>query len=161
MGAHDGRELMGQGTTTRQARFPYGAIDAHHEENLSLLRRLPGINGKARDLLVWVANIEHRTGEPLRRTYEELGESERGLRCSRATAARVVAQLREMGVLSVTPIKTGAGQRPNEYAIDWEGVSLLWGRAPQRPPEADPRPVATAMIQEKPESHFEQPRVSK
>jgi hypothetical protein len=143
--------MMGETATTpkNQRRFPYGAADAHHEENLSLLRRLSGINGKARDLLVWVANIEHRTGEPLRRTYEELGESERGLRCSRATAARIVAQLRELGVLTVTPLKTSAGQRPNAYSIDWDGVhtALFGGGQVGAEPE--------------PESHFVKARVSK
>lgn len=116
----------------RQANLPYAAADAHHEENLSLLRRLPGISQKGRDLLVWVANIEFRTGNPLRRTYEALGEPIHGLRCSRRTAHRVVSDLREAGFLTVTTVKRSIGQLPNEYRIDWDGVrKALFGQKPE------------------------------
>jgi hypothetical protein len=142
-----------------QGRLPFEVAEAHHRENIALLRRLR-LPGKARDFLVWVANNEFKWGSPLRVTYRQIGETERGLACSRATAARVVDRLRNLGVLSVENIVTPNGQRPNEYRVNWVEVSRLWSEV-TGDPTSDRQPPSPEFVSPKPESHFDNARVSK
>lgn len=146
------------GNDDSQGRLPFAAIEAHHRENLDLLRRLAGalgLPGKARDLLVWTANHEYRWSAPLRVTYHQIGEKERGLSCSRATAARVVSRLREHGLLAVVSVVTPSGQRPNEYRVDWDSVTRVWREVSSSGDFGEP------LRNQNPAPQNETPRVSK
>ncbi len=116
----------------RQGRLPYGAAEAHRRENIDLLRKLAkdlGLPVKARELLIRITIIEHDNGEPLRKTYHQLGCPERGMGCSIRTAIYIVKRLQQEGLITVHQVKTGAGQRPNEYRINWDGVRLAFAKA--------------------------------
>lgn len=110
----------------RQAALPFGAIEAHRRENIDILKRLAKVldlRVEERELLVRITTIESGPkNEPLRKTYAQLGCKQWGMGCSARTAFSAVKRLKELCLITVTTVKKGDGQRPNEYRIDWAGV---------------------------------------
>lgn len=117
-------------STPAQGVLPFGLAEASLAEKRALLYRLVekfDLSLAGRELLIWILNVEHDNGGPLRKTYSDLGARPRGLICSRQSTRRLVSQLDELGLLSITASRDSGGQLPNEYHLNWKGIYVKLG----------------------------------
>jgi hypothetical protein len=125
-----------------QFKLPFGAAqdseNARHTAIGKVILKLAGSNDRLplielREFLAWVNNVGGASGEPLVKSYKQLGATPWGLCCSAATAYRVVTiALHKQLVTREEQLGANYEQRPNSYRMNWPGVYAFINDLPSK-----------------------------